>query len=279
MKPSQPGTPEAAVQPVRPLRMVSYNIAHARGWMPHQGLVSAQGIRRNLDRIASLLRELQPDIVALQEIDADSIWNGSFDHVAYLREQVALPYAAFGASNDFTAARSLRLCYGNAILSRHPILLTEALRFGSRRVGEKGLLYVEIATPTVDCAVVSLHLHPSSRRVRLSQARQILELLARCQARRRRPLPLLVGGDFNCAPHAAGDAGRLLLESAGPLTGCHHAPVGQRTFPAIRPSRMLDYWLIPGKWRILAARAVRSRFSDHLPVLVEVQPEREGAAA
>ena len=37
----------------------------------------------------------------------------------------------------------LNLCYGNAFLSRHPIVATETIVFGQRSVGEKGFLFAE----------------------------------------------------------------------------------------------------------------------------------------
>jgi endonuclease/exonuclease/phosphatase family metal-dependent hydrolase len=61
------------------LRIVTYNIAHGRGLQPIQGLTTRRKIRSNLLRIAKLLNELKPDVVALQEIDEDSSWAGSFD--------------------------------------------------------------------------------------------------------------------------------------------------------------------------------------------------------
>jgi len=37
-----------------------------------------------------------------------------------------------------------QLNYGNAILSRHPIVAWENVTFGTHKVGEKGFLYAEI---------------------------------------------------------------------------------------------------------------------------------------
>jgi endonuclease/exonuclease/phosphatase family metal-dependent hydrolase len=260
----------------RRLRLVTYNIAHARGWMPHQGLVTKAGIRRNLDRIAEVLRALRPDLVALQEIDSDSLWNGRFDHVAYLSERTGLQHAAFGASNDVAhASGRMRLCYGNALLSRHPIVTAETLRFGTRRIGEKGLLYAEVNWEGSVLPVVCLHLHHSSRAQRLDQSSQMLDLLERrLSSPPHSPaprLPVIVAGDFNCAAHRSGDAACALLSHGGALAGHHAIPPHTRTFPSLRPTRMLDYWLIPAKWRVLEAHAERTRASDHLPIVIEVE--------
>ena len=51
------------------VRILTYNIAHGRGLNPIQGLTTGTGLRRNLKKIADLIKLHQPDIVALQEID------------------------------------------------------------------------------------------------------------------------------------------------------------------------------------------------------------------
>ena len=50
-------------------RIVTFNIAHARGLSLFQGLHGRRRFQRNLRKIAHLFDELKPDIVALQEID------------------------------------------------------------------------------------------------------------------------------------------------------------------------------------------------------------------
>ena len=118
---------------------MTYNMAHGRGLTPVQGLTSARKIRANLRSIARLLQAHAPDVVALQEVDECSRWAGNFDHLEYLRLHAGFPYAVFGINNRRPGL--LNLSYGNAILSRHPIVESENVVFGSRRIGEKGFLY------------------------------------------------------------------------------------------------------------------------------------------
>ena len=92
------------------LRLVTFNIAHGRGLTPIQGLTSGWKIRANLLKIAHLIRRLEPDVVALQEIDECSRWAGNFDHLRYLQEHAGYPYAVFGINNRRTGL--LNLCYG-----------------------------------------------------------------------------------------------------------------------------------------------------------------------
>src|SRR5580658_957343 len=131
------------------LRLVTFNIAHGRGLTPIQGLTSSRKLRLNLRRIADLLGELGADLVALQEIDECSVWAGSFDHLDYLRAHAGFPHAAFGINNRRSGL--MNLCYGNAILSRFPIVETETIVFGKRRLGEKGFLFAEINVGAGSC--------------------------------------------------------------------------------------------------------------------------------
>ena len=157
------------------LRIVTFNIAHARGLSPIQGLTSQRKLRLNLRRIAALLDRLAPDIVALQEVDECSRWAGNFDHLDYLRVHAGYPHAVFGINNRRTGL--LNLSYGNAVLSRHPILAAETVVFGQRSMGEKGFLYVELDVAGRCVPVVNLHLHHSSREQRLRQLHHLLAWL------------------------------------------------------------------------------------------------------
>lgn len=69
---------------MRRYRLLTFNIAHGRGPVLHQALRRKTQFRDNLLKIARLITRLEADVVALQEIDQDSRWSGSFDHLAYL---------------------------------------------------------------------------------------------------------------------------------------------------------------------------------------------------
>lgn len=102
------------------LRVLTFNIAHGRGLTPIQGLTMGRKLRANLRKIAKLITELSPDVVALQEIDQHSRWAGNFDHLEYLQIHTGYPYSIFGINNR--RAGLLNLNYGNAFLSKHPIV-------------------------------------------------------------------------------------------------------------------------------------------------------------
>ena len=97
--------------PAPALRLLTLNVAHGRKLATHQALLSPMTVRRNLEEIASLLRESRADVVALQEADGPSAWSGNFDHVetltAALRARAAASAATTTASTSAAAPRSL----------------------------------------------------------------------------------------------------------------------------------------------------------------------------
>jgi endonuclease/exonuclease/phosphatase family metal-dependent hydrolase len=250
------------------LRLVTFNIAHGRGLTPIQGLTSQRKLRVNLRRIAELLRRLEPDVVAMQEIDERSRWSGNFDHLDYLRVHAGFPFAAFGIVNRREGI--LNLSYGNALLSRHPFVETETVAFGRRRVGEKGFLYAEILVGGKSVPFVNLHLHFSSRTRRLGQLGTLIAWLR--QKQRIRPkawvMPPIICGDFN-NPSTRDDATAAL---AGHLAGYSRYTLHPRdaaTFPSPMPRRSLDFVFLPAGCRSVTCEVVRTFLSDHRPVMVD----------
>lgn len=255
---------------MRSLRLVTFNIAHARGLNPIQGITSQRGLRLNLRRIAKLLDKLAPDIVALQEIDERSRWAGNFDHLDYLRVHTRFAHRMFGINNRRTGL--LNLSYGNAVLAHHPLRSAETVVFGQRRMGEKGFLYVELDVGGRCVPLINLHLHHSSRAQRLRQLELLLTWLREKHKLHAKTwsMPPIVCGDFNNA-HLRADATAALLKQLSHYGNYSLHPQAGRTFPSLLPARTLDYIFLPSECQLVHCEIVRTITSDHLPVLVEFQ--------
>lgn len=265
---------------MRRFRLVTLNIAHGRGLNPIQGATSADKLRRNLRRIAALLRRIRPDVVALQEIDQRSAWAGNFDQLDYLVQETGMPYSLFGVHNRREGR--INLAYGNAILSRHPLISGETVSFGERQVGEKGFVYAELELPggKGNLPFVNLHLHYRSRAKRFGQLNQLLSFLQEKKAAHGGSWPTLplVCGDFN-TPEKTADVTGVLLQHLRELGDYSLHPRSGRTFPSVLPVRLLDFVYLPPRARNPRSRVLRSLISDHRPVMVDFQLGGAGDSA
>jgi endonuclease/exonuclease/phosphatase family metal-dependent hydrolase len=250
------------------VRIVTYNIAHGRGLSPIQGMTTKRRIQATLKKIAKLLTDLQPDIVALQEIDENSRWAGNFDHLEFLRAASGFEHAVFGINNRREGL--LNLSYGNAILSRHPIVEWENISFGRRSIGEKGFMFAEVELHRRRLPIANMHLHYRSREHRFRQVDHFLAYLLLKQ-RVRHPhwtVPPVVCGDFNNT-HKGSDATSTLLSHLHDYGDYTLHPQEGRTFPSPLPTRRLDFIFLPPGVTRPHSHIVRSLLSDHLPVVVD----------
>ena len=246
-----PGDEREGGRPATPpaLRIASYNV-HA--------CVGSDG-HGDADRVAAVIRELDADVVALQEVLSDDAADGP-DQFAHLADAVGLR-AIEGPTLHGSAAR-----YGNAILTRLPVLDVDRLDLSVSHRESRGAVAVDLGRDDVRLRVVATHLGlwRSERR------RQVERLLAWLDdPATRRPAALWVlAGDMNEWIPRAWTLRRLDARFG-------RAPTA-RSFPATRPLLRLDrIWVAPLRAlrRLAVHRTPLARVaSDHLPVVAELDP-------
>ncbi len=226
-----------------PLRIMTYNLHLC---------IDPLG-RLDLEQIAATIEAEHPDLVALQEVSRGWVIGGSVDTLAWLSRRLGMSYV-FAATAD--------PLWGNAILSRRPLLDHQALALPSEDLLiQRGFLAarVDLGEDGHFEAVVTHHHHrQGGGKTRERQSRALLDYW---QGRER----TVIMGDFNGRPGepeiemmARAGLGDV-LELAGVEPGL--------TYPALGPDRRIDYiWISPD----LVAREVSvppSPASDHLPVV------------
>lgn len=235
------------------LRVVSYNIRHGRG---------ADNVV-DLDRTATVLRALAPDIVGLQEVDDLVERSGRVPEAARLGESLGLQHA-FGRFMDFQGG-----AYGLAILSRHPIVATQSVRLPDGNE-PRVALSVDVRLPDErTLTVVNVHFDwVRDDRFRFAQATALTGHLDALTT------PFVLLGDFNDVPGSRTLS--LFTQRASIAPKPEHA---RFTFPAHAPEREIDFifyapasaFTTRGVW-VIDERVA----SDHRPVLAVLMPRRQG---
>lgn len=230
------------------IRVLSYNIHHGEG-----------GDRRvDLARIAAVIREAKPDLVALQEVDKGVARTGRVDQPAQLAELTGLT-VAFEKNIDYQGGE-----YGNAVLSRLPIVAQRNHALPKSQPGEqRGMLEVRVqAAGGREVVLLATHFdYRPDDTERIGSAALVRELLAG-----RPDAPLILAGDLNDLPDS-----RVLADLRQVLTDCVSAAGDPATwtYPADRPERRIDYILHNARGlRCLETRVLAEPIaSDHRPVL------------
>ncbi len=179
------------------LTIATYNI--------HKGF-SRFNRRMMLHELRERLRELNADIVFLQEVQGENshsvrTYHGypSSPQVEFLADQI-WPHHAYGKNAVYDGGH-----HGNAILSRYPIARWDNQDISAHRYESRGLLHCEIPLPPINqaplnqpypsqvlhCICVHFGLFKRGRRVQFNALAERIKQMVPAHA------PLIVAGDFN----------------------------------------------------------------------------------
>lgn len=223
------------------LRILSYNIHHA------------EGVDGKLDvpRIAQVILSVDPDLVALQEVDKNTIRTGKVNQDIELSRLTKMN-SVFGSNITFQGGQ-----YGNAILSKFPIIKNKNFLLPNVDSGEqRGLLQSQIQISNKENVLFfSTHLdHRRSDTERLASAEAINQIISLDNKS-----PAILAGDFNDVPDSPTlkELGKVWLRTNKKIL---------RTIPASKPSRQIDYIFVQPKerWKIIESQILDEDIaSDH----------------
>jgi len=249
------------------LRLVTYNILGGR---------NTDGAR-DLTRVASVLKILNPDLVAMQEVDVKTRRIKGVDVPAELGKLTGLqPF--FAEAMPFDGGS-----YGEGALARVPVDIHHAHALPARAKSEPR------AALELDCRLseapdapkfrfIATHLdHQRAPEDREMQVKKLLELFPEPSSA---PLALLAG-DFNA--ELSDGALQTLQPKWTPVWPGGKAVL---TFPSDKPKIAIDHVFFgsEAKWKVLRVaagvdifpgnadwQALLEKASDHVPVMVELE--------
>ncbi len=254
------------------MRIATFNILHGR---------SPADDRVDVERLAAAVKELDADVLALQEVDRDQARSLGADLTAVAAEAMGAVDSQFVAALAGTPGGTWMAAtgeeqpgsasYGIALLSRHPVVSWRVVRLptlhsrvpmwfrGSRLpvlVTDEPRVAVAAVVdgPFGEVTVANTHLSfiPGWNALQL---RSLVRSLAGTRE------PLLLVGDLNMEQRRAAQVSGLR-----PLATA-------ATFPVDEPRQQLDHVLVRGRLRPTGpARSHRLPLSDHRALTVGCEP-------
>ena len=224
-------------------------------------LYSRRAVRANgnseiddMEELKEIVKEEEPDLVTLQEVDQGSIrtnTEGHIDRFAQELERDGIKYQyrvdnKYGPDNLFSKLPIMKHM-SNAVLYRSGEV--KDLYFSS---GTKQLFHESVID---GISVFSVHL-PVLKHTRKKQIRELADVASKRDK-------VIVCGDFN---NYWGIGELEYLQKHAGLEVHDPGP----TNPSHRPSRHLDMFLTSGNLDVNRSKVIESTFSDHRPVMLEV---------
>lgn len=233
----------------RSIRVMTYNIHHGEGL---DGKV-------DLARIAELIKRERADIIALQEVDKGVTRTQQRDLPAELATLTGMT-CVFSNNYHYQGGE-----YGNAVLTRFPVLSVTNLHYRMLRPGEqRGLLQLTLKVNGQPLVFMNTHIdyRPDDSERWLNV--QEIETVAKRYAGK----PIMICGDFNDT------LGKRVYQRMAESFDDSWPQIGQGdgfTIPVKKPTKRIDYIWVSKNSPFVPIRAavIPTEASDHLPVLVE----------
>lgn len=248
-------------EPGPTVRVMSYNI--------HIG-VGMDG-RSDLRRVADVIALADADIVGLQEVDVGVRRSSHVDQVKALANMLNME-AIHGPNLSLQGGQ-----YGNAILSRYPIVHSQNILLPNTGNEPRGQLEATIDVGGTPLWFTVTHLSLVEKENAL-QRRFLVDRLRSVEE------PFVVLGDFNLRAGVQADprvtldplvrdAWLVAKDMSEPRSRLKITNTAGYTFSSAQPSRRIDYIFLSDEMELPHAQAVYTidtQASDHLPLVAEI---------
>lgn len=248
----------SSFSPSDPVKVMSYNVHSCSGM---DGRVSPR-------RVARVIAQESPDILALQELDSGRPRSRGEDQANLIADILGY-HVVFCPTVTVGEER-----YGHAVLSRWPLETVKVAELPSRSGGlwpeKRGALWTCLQLHGLRVHVITTHLGLRSAE---RQAQMSTLLGEDWIGSIHEDEPVILCGDFNCRP--GGVAYRLATATLRDVAG----PRGLSTFSSMQPIVRLDHIFVSPHIASDQVRVVDNLLSrvssDHLPLVAELSLARK----
>ena len=241
---------QTKVDSTKIVRVLSFNILHG---------ANTNG-DFNLDVIAKVINDANPDFVALQEVDNKTNRAKKYDLVTELGWRTKLN-PLFGKAMDYDGGE-----YGEGVLSKTTFLNTKTVALPYYENHEpRAALAITTVIPSKDTiSFIGTHLdHLKDEKDRIAQVNKINEVFAK------NTYPTILAGDLNAEPNSLPIN---ILEEV--WTASYDKNSIEYTYPSDKPDKKIDYIMFypKNRWRVLETKVIQDTIaSDHCAYLVVLE--------
>ena len=293
--------------PPKYLKIASYNIHFGIGldW-ERKDRLDKKSFYARLDNIANILKNIDADIVLLQEVDFIASRSQEINQATYLAEKAEYPYVATATQIKEKFHPSIqglhgKINHGICILSRYKITenVSKIFTFPNEMPFYLRWLYsphgaqkVSIQIGKTLINVVNLHLEPWCQKTRENQAKEIKSWIQEIT------VPIVLGGDLNTIPPETPDKKHYYLSDTPWFINRNNWDLNKDdtiavlrsikkiseaissseylkdlrsayTYPADNPKEKLDYLFALNNCKIFHGFVYKNakEASDHLPIV------------
>lgn len=250
------------------MKFALWNIRYATGtgWRFHLPVPFSGYFRptaQNLDRITAFLAQERPDVIGLLEIDNGSYRSQKNSQAVQIAQALGYThvYASKYAHSSFAHYTPVMREQGNAFITNQDI---KDQGFHYFKEGVKRLV-IELEFDRFVIFLVHLSLKYRHRQYQLNDLYALFRQVKK---------PMIVAGDFNAF---WGDRELNLFLAAAGLMNANTE--GLPTYPSRRPRRQLDFILHSPGVRVQSLRVPRIVYSDHLPIVCEIDVDGVDSAS
>lgn len=250
------------------LKIMTYNIASGHTFDHIQSAEEASGkLPYDLHKCADVIASIAPDICGMNEVDNYMSRSGRVSQTEQIGEHTGMKgFFGKAISFDFDADGA----YGNAVLSRFPILEAETIPIPDPERKDEHAYYETRAVTRVKLdvngtvvTVLQTHFGLAIAEHQNAQV-TLLKLLDQTEG------PVILMGDFNIRPSdfLLNPIRERLQDTAALADGYF------KTFPSYpcnHPDCKIDYVFVSNHFKPLRLEIPQTSASDHLPYVVEVE--------
>lgn len=277
------------------LTICSYNLGYLSGMTNNLPVENAHELYlENMVRVIALFSKLDPDVLALQEVDYDSDRSHRQDQLAEMVTTLKYPTAYRSVNWDKTyvpfpywpISRNFgQIVSGQAIVAKYPMTnaQTKVLEMPLTAPPLYNDFYIDRLVQLLDLnigdrvvKIMNVHLEAFDQATRLRQAEKVKEIFESFE-----DVPVILMGDFNDSPIYSEHPQRTLdiimsaknIESAVSELAFSLDPKAFYTYSSGHPERMLDHIFYNKKFMTTVhVRVVKEagQISDHLPLIAKL---------